>query len=122
VGEFAQTDSELATSDLGKSLSHYLEALAELERKAQETESAQARADLAMLLSTADECARLVDSVRVSAMTALITRAMHADWFFPTDGLQFACARVSCVAKCRSRAPAIQTDSRAQSCTRQGCE
>ena len=39
------------------SRSHSLGALAELERKAQETESAQARADLATLLSTADEYA-----------------------------------------------------------------
>jgi len=78
-----QTVSELATLDLGKSLLHYLEALAEFERKAQETESAQACADLAVLLSTADEYARLVNSVQVSAMTALITRATHADWFSP---------------------------------------
>lgn len=66
TGEFAQTVSDLAASDLGKSVSHSLEALAELERKAQETESAQARADQATLLSTADEYARLVSSVRVS--------------------------------------------------------
>ena len=65
IGEFAQTVSDLAASDLGKSVSHSLEALAELERKAQETESAQARADQATLLSTADEYARLVNSVRV---------------------------------------------------------
>lgn len=77
MGEFAQTISDLATSDLGKSLSHSLEALAELERKAQETESAQARADQATLLSTADEYARLVNSVRVSVMAAFITRATH---------------------------------------------
>ncbi len=66
MGEFAQTLSDLATSDLGKSLSYSVEALAELERKAQETESAQARADQASLLTTADEYARLVNSVRVS--------------------------------------------------------
>ena len=66
VGEFAQTVNDLATSDLGKPLSQSLAALAELEHKAQETESAQARADQASLLSTADEYARLVNSVRVS--------------------------------------------------------
>jgi hypothetical protein len=65
TGEFAQTVSDLAASDLGKSVSHSLEALAELERKAQETESAQTRADQTTLLSTADEYARLVSSVRV---------------------------------------------------------
>ncbi|KAI9451700.1 Vps5-domain-containing protein [Lactarius psammicola] len=66
VGEFAQTVGDLAASDLGKSLSHSLGALAELERKAQETESAQARADQASLLCTADEYARLVNSVRMA--------------------------------------------------------
>jgi sorting nexin-1/2 len=79
VGEFAQTVSDIAASDLGKSLSHSLEALAELERKVQETESAQARADQATLLSTADEYARLVNSVRVSAITAYYTTAADAD-------------------------------------------
>jgi len=71
VGDFAQTIGDLASSDLGKSLSHSLEELAELERKTQQIESAQARADQATLLSTADEYARLVNSVRVSAMTTL---------------------------------------------------
>jgi sorting nexin-1/2 len=66
TGEFAQTVSDLAASDLGKSVSHSLEALAELERKAQETESAQTRADQTTLLSTADEYARLVSSVRMA--------------------------------------------------------
>ena len=45
VGEFAQTVSGPAASDLGKSVSHSLEAPAELKRKVQQTESAQARAD-----------------------------------------------------------------------------
>ncbi len=35
TGEFAQTVSDLVGSDLGKSISHLLEALAELERKRQ---------------------------------------------------------------------------------------
>jgi len=76
VGEFAQTASDLASSDLGKSLSHSLGALAELERKAQETESAQARADQASLLSTADEYARLVNSVRMAFSSRV--RVYHA--------------------------------------------
>ncbi len=71
TGEFAQTISDLAGSDLGKSVSHSLEALAELERKAQDTESAQARADQATLLATADECTRLVNSVQVGIMSQL---------------------------------------------------
>ncbi|KAI0305858.1 Vps5 C terminal like-domain-containing protein [Multifurca ochricompacta] len=76
VGEFAQTVSDLAASDLGKSLSDSLEALAELERKAQETVSAQARADQATLLSTADEYARLVNSVRMAFSSRI--RVYHA--------------------------------------------
>ncbi len=83
MGEFAQTVSDLGASDLGKSLSHSLEALAELERKAQETESAQARADQATLLGTADEYARLVNSVRVNAITAFYARATDADSYVP---------------------------------------
>jgi sorting nexin-1/2 len=72
VGEFAQIVNDLSASDLGKSVSHSLEALAELERTAQETESAQARSDQATVLSTADEYARLVNSVRVSVIAAFI--------------------------------------------------
>ena len=81
MGEFAQTVSDLASSDLGKSLSHSLAALAELERKAQETESTQARADQASLLSTADEYARLINSVRVSHrdLSSLIFCAADTD-------------------------------------------
>lgn len=79
MGDFSQTVSDLATSDLGKSVSHSLEALAELERNAQETESAQARADQTTLLSTADEYARLVNSVRVSIMVAFHASATGAD-------------------------------------------
>jgi len=56
--------SDLAASDLGKSVSHSLEALADLERKAQETEPAQAGADQATMLNTVGEYARLVNSVQ----------------------------------------------------------
>ena len=87
VGEFAQTVSDLAASDLGKSVSHSLEALAELERKAQETESAQARADQATLLSTADEYARLVNSVRVSVMNRFYSMPRTLTCLLITDGI-----------------------------------
>ncbi|KAI0272519.1 Vps5 C terminal like-domain-containing protein [Gloeopeniophorella convolvens] len=76
VGDFAQAISDLAASDLGKSLSHSLGALEELERKAQESESAQARADQATLLSTADEYTRLVNSVRMAFSSRV--RVYHA--------------------------------------------
>ena len=87
MGEFAQTVSDLAASDLGKSVSHSLEALAELERKAQETESAQARADQATLLSTADEYARLVNSVRVSVMNRFYSMPRTLTCLLITDGI-----------------------------------
>lgn len=87
MGEFAQTVSDLASSDLGKSVSHSLEALAELERKAQETESAQARADQATLLSTADEYARLVNSVRVRFTNWLYSIPRTLTCLFTTDGV-----------------------------------
>jgi sorting nexin-1/2 len=88
VGEFAQIVSDLASSDLGQSLSQLLEALAELEHKAQETESSQARADQATLLSTADEYARLVNSVRVSVTALTLNTSTHADLIpFFTDGV-----------------------------------
>lgn len=87
MGEFAQTVSDLAASDLGKSVSHSLEALADLERKAQETESAQARADQATLLSTADEYARLVNSVRVSAMNRFYLMPRPLNYLLITDGV-----------------------------------
>ena len=66
TGDFAQTVADLASSDIGKSLAHSLSELAEIERKAQEIESAQAQADLVTFMSTADEYARLISSVRVS--------------------------------------------------------
>ncbi len=87
MGEFAQTVSDLAASDLGNSVSHSLEALAELERKAQETESAQARADQATLLSTADEYARLVNSVRVSVMNWFYSMPRTLTCLLITDGV-----------------------------------
>ncbi|KAI9454444.1 Vps5-domain-containing protein [Russula earlei] len=75
-GEFAQTVSDLAASDPGKSISHSLEELAELERKAQQIESAQMCADQATLLSTADEYARLVNFVRMAFSSRV--RVYHA--------------------------------------------
>jgi hypothetical protein len=69
VGEFAQTIADLALSDIGQSLSHSLNALVDLERKAQELESAQAQADLVTFMATADEYARLINSVRVRRLT-----------------------------------------------------
>lgn len=65
TGEFAQNVSDLAVSDVGRQLAHSLSGLAEVERKAETLQSAQADQDVATLMSTADEYARLINSVRV---------------------------------------------------------
>lgn len=88
TGEFAQTLYDLGASDLGESLSHSLNGLAVVESKAQEFLRIQTEQDMVTLMSTgkrniypyatlitelahptwysADEYARLVNSVRVS--------------------------------------------------------
>ncbi|KAI0629115.1 Vps5-domain-containing protein, partial [Trametes polyzona] len=66
AGEFAQTIAELAACDVGKQLSASLAGLAEVERKAQELQTAQAHDDMMTILSTADEYARLINSVRLA--------------------------------------------------------
>lgn len=57
--------ADLASSDLGKPLMTSLGLLADVERKAQDIESEQAKQDLVTLMGTADEYARLINSVRV---------------------------------------------------------
>ena len=65
TGEFAQNVSDLAASDVGRQLAQSLSGLAEVERKAEELQTTQADQDVATLMSTADEYARLINSVRV---------------------------------------------------------
>ncbi|KAH9036413.1 hypothetical protein EDB84DRAFT_1675808 [Lactarius hengduanensis] len=96
VGVFAQAVSDLATSDLGKSLSYFLEALAELQRRTQEVESAQVRADQASLLSAADEYARIVNSVRVSRRVLISDICAHTDSNLLRDGFSSR-VRVYCI-------------------------
>ena len=60
----------------------------------QETESALARADQATLLTTVDEYARLVNSVRVSIMDRFYLMLRTLTCLFITDGVQFVCASV----------------------------
>jgi hypothetical protein len=79
--------SDLAASDLGKSVSHSLEALADLERKAQETEPAQAGADQATMLNTVGEYARLVNSVQVSVMNRFYSMPRTLTCLFIRDGV-----------------------------------
>lgn len=52
TGEFAQTLYDLATSDLGESLSHSLNGLAGVESKAQEFLRIQTEQDMVTLMST----------------------------------------------------------------------
>ncbi|KAI0816961.1 Vps5-domain-containing protein [Trametes gibbosa] len=66
AGEFAQTIADLAACDVGQQLSASLSGLADVERKVQELQSAQAHDDLMTVLSTADEYARLINSVRLA--------------------------------------------------------
>ncbi|KAH9169922.1 hypothetical protein EDB89DRAFT_1982083 [Lactarius sanguifluus] len=75
VGEFTQTVGDLATSVPGKSLLYLLDVLPEPERKDRVAESVQACADQASLLSTADEYARLVNSVRKLLTDDVFARA-----------------------------------------------
>ncbi|KAI9063885.1 Vps5-domain-containing protein, partial [Trametes sanguinea] len=76
AGEFAQTIADLAACDVGKQLSASLSGLAEVERLAQELQSTQAHEDMITVLSTADEYARLISSVRL-AFTSRV-RVYHA--------------------------------------------
>lgn len=75
IGEFAQMIADLASSDLGKPLMASLGLLADVERKAQDIESEQAKQDLVTLMGTADEYARLINSVRVRWF---VFRTIHA--------------------------------------------
>ncbi|KAI0666816.1 Vps5 C terminal like-domain-containing protein [Trametes maxima] len=76
AGEFAQTIADLAACDVGKSLSASLIGLAEVERKAQDLQSVQAHEDMVTILSTADEYARLINSVRLAFSSRV--RVYHA--------------------------------------------
>ncbi|OSD02924.1 Vps5-domain-containing protein [Trametes coccinea BRFM310] len=76
AGEFAQTIADLAACDVGKQLSASLSGLAEVERLAQELQSTQAHEDMITVLSTADEYARLINSVRLAFNSRV--RVYHA--------------------------------------------
>ena len=52
ASEFAQTIADLAACDVGQQLSASLSGLADVERKVQELQSAQAHDDLMTVLST----------------------------------------------------------------------
>ncbi|KAK7012871.1 beta-glucan synthesis-associated [Favolaschia claudopus] len=73
----------LSQSDVGKQLAQTLGGLADVERKAQDLQGVQAEQDIVTLLSTVDEYARLINSVRVAFNSRIRTyhswRAAEAD-------------------------------------------
>ncbi|KAF8216563.1 Vps5 C terminal like-domain-containing protein [Mycena galopus ATCC 62051] len=66
MAEFATNVTDLSQSDVGKQLASSLAGLADVERKAQDIQSVQAEEDIVTLLSTVDEYARLINSVRLA--------------------------------------------------------
>ncbi|KAF8906285.1 Vps5 C terminal like-domain-containing protein [Gymnopilus junonius] len=66
TGEFAQNVSELSSSDVGKQLVQSLAGLAEVEKTAQDLQNVQSEQDMATLMATVDEYARLINSVRLA--------------------------------------------------------
>ena len=72
TGEFAQTISDLASSDVGAQLSESLSGLADVERKSQELQTIQSDQDLITILAVFDEYSRLINSVRVSHLNIFL--------------------------------------------------
>ncbi|KAF9454327.1 Vps5-domain-containing protein [Macrolepiota fuliginosa MF-IS2] len=73
AGEFAQTISDLASSDVGAQLSQSLSGLANVERKAQELQTIQSDQDMVTILATSDEYSRLINSVRLAFSSRIRT-------------------------------------------------
>lgn len=55
MGEFAQTISDLSSSDVGKQLAQSLAAMGDVERKAQEMQTKQSAQDIVTLMSTGND-------------------------------------------------------------------
>ncbi|KAF8892263.1 Vps5 C terminal like-domain-containing protein [Infundibulicybe gibba] len=83
TGEFAQTVGDLSASDVGKQLSYSLSGLSDVTRKAQDLQNTQSEQDVVTLMSTVDEYARLINSVRLAFNSRIRTyhawRAAEAD-------------------------------------------
>ncbi|TBU27285.1 Vps5-domain-containing protein [Dichomitus squalens] len=76
AAEFAQAIADLAACDVGSQLAVTLSGLADVERKAQELQNIQASEDVMTVLATADEYARLINSVRLAFSSRV--RIYHA--------------------------------------------
>ncbi|KAJ7247618.1 Vps5 C terminal like-domain-containing protein [Mycena haematopus] len=83
MAEFATNVTDLSQSDVGKQLASSLAGLADVERKAQDIQSVQSEEDVVTLLSTVDEYARLINSVRLAFNSRIRTyhswRSAEAD-------------------------------------------
>ncbi|KAH9913923.1 Vps5 C terminal like-domain-containing protein [Fomitopsis serialis] len=73
TGEFAQTITDLASSDIGPQLSTSFTGLADVERKAQDLHTVQSQDDMVTIMSTVDEYARLINSVRMAFSSRIRT-------------------------------------------------
>ncbi|KAH9920815.1 Vps5-domain-containing protein [Amylocystis lapponica] len=76
TGEFAQTAADLSAADVGAQLASSFVGLAEVGRTAQDLQNAQSQEDVVTIMSTVDEYARLINSVRL-AFSARV-RTYHA--------------------------------------------
>ncbi|KAF8513412.1 Vps5 C terminal like-domain-containing protein [Hysterangium stoloniferum] len=84
MAEFADNIAALSECDMSKPLSQTLGALADVQRKARELQDVQAREDVSTIMSTVDEYARLINSVRLafSSRVRLYTSWQNADGDF----------------------------------------
>ncbi len=98
TGEFAQNIGDLASSDVGKQLAQSLSGLADVEQKAQDLQTIQADQDVATLMATADEYARLINSVRVRFTEKDSGGQVHDDDFI-SAGLPFTHSSLPLVEK-----------------------
>ncbi|KAF8586437.1 Vps5-domain-containing protein [Ramaria rubella] len=77
MADFADNVAALSACDMGKQLSLTLGALADVQRKAKELQDLQAREDVSTIMSTVDEYARLVNSVRLAFSSRV---RLYASW------------------------------------------
>lgn len=118
TGDFATNVGELASSDVGRQLSQSLSGLVEVERRAQDLQTQQAEQDITTLTSTADEYARLINSVRVSLFTLSFQSGVFGLKSDVLDGVRVEDSRVPCMEICRSGIGANQAEPREESRSR----
>lgn len=65
MSEFSKSVADLSSSDIGRDLSQSLAGLADVEESARDLQLIQSDQDMTTIMATADEYARLINSVRV---------------------------------------------------------